>query len=134
MAKLHGRSIVSPVKRLFAVALLLVIVAGSSARADCAFSPHTFFPDRNDRVHVRVETDGESFCDNSFREGPGYHFIDVSLVKAPPHGLVATLGDNHYAYHAAPNYRGRDQYTIRACAIVGEHKGCSTLIYDVTIH
>ena len=133
IGKFQGRSNVSTAKHIFAAALLLVMVTATSAHATCAFSPFSFFPDRNDRVHVRVETDDKSFCDNSFREGPGYHFTDVSLAKAPPHGFVETLGPNHYAYHAFPNYQGRDQYTIRACAIVGERKGCSMLIYDVTV-
>ncbi len=78
-------------------------------------------------------TDAESFCDNSFREGPGYRFTNISLVKAPPHGIVATLGPNHFEYHAMPNYRGADQYTIRACAVVGARRGCSTLVYNVTV-
>jgi hypothetical protein len=113
--------------------LPLLAASAGAARADCRFSPFAFFPDRNDTVHVRVATDGESFCDNSFREGPGYTFTKVTVVKAPPHGIVATLGPNHYAYRALPNYRGRDSYTIRACANVGARKGCSTLIYDVTV-
>jgi hypothetical protein len=124
---------VKTAKRLLATAPLLAAAAGSSARADCAFSPVAFFPDRNDRVHIRVATDAESYCDNSFREGPGYQFTNVSVARAPRHGLVATLGENHFAYHAFADYQGPDQYTIRACAIVGKRKGCSTLIYDVTI-
>jgi hypothetical protein len=119
--------------RLLAASALLTVAAPPPARSECAFSPFAFFPDRNGRVHVPVQTDGEGFCDNSFREGPGYRFTDVSVVKHPPHGMVATLGANHYAYHALPKYKGRDQYTIRACANVGERKGCSTLIYDVTV-
>jgi hypothetical protein len=121
-------------ERLLLAALLLIAAAAtSSARADCALSSVAFFPDRNDRVHIRVETDAESYCDNSFREGPGYQFTSVSVAKAPRYGLVATLGPNHFAYHAFANYKGPDQYMIRACAIVGQRKGCSTLIYDVTI-
>lgn len=115
---------------LFALPLLL---AAGAARAECQFSPFSFFPDRNDTVRVRVTTDNASFCDNSFREGPGYTFTDVRVLKYPPHGIVATTGANRFAYRAMPNYRGRDQYTIRACATVGARKGCSTLIYDVTV-
>jgi hypothetical protein len=115
------------------VASLLIVAATSSARAGCSMSPFEFFPDRNDRVHILIQTDAGSFCDNSFREGPGYRFADVSVVKPPPHGLVATLATNHFAYHALPNYKGADQYTIRACAVVGQRKGCSTLIYDVMV-
>jgi hypothetical protein len=121
----------------FAKAVLLAgALAGfcpMAAQAACSFSPFAFFPDRNDRVEIAAVTDGESFCDNSFREGPGYRFTDVTIVKAPPHGLIATLGPNHFEYHAMPNFTGSDQYVIRACAIVGERKGCSTLIYNVTV-
>ncbi len=116
-----------------AATIVFALVSVSAARAECSFSPYTFFPDRNDRVHVIVHTDAASFCDNSFREGPGYHFTTVSVVQVPPHGLIATLGPHHFTYHALPNFSGQDRYTIRACATVGVRKGCSTLVYDVTV-
>ncbi|WP_158817983.1 hypothetical protein [Methylocapsa sp. S129] len=115
------------------IAAAIVLLGSGAAKADCTLSPFAFFPDRNDRVEVTEVTDDKSFCDNSFREGPGYRFTDVSVVEAPPHGLIATLGPHHFAYHSMPNYRGSDQYSIRACATVGERKGCSTLIYNVTV-
>jgi hypothetical protein len=121
------------IKPIMFIALPLLVVSAAGARADCQLSPFAFFPDRNDTVHVQVVTDDKSFCDNSFREGPGYAFTKVTVTKAPPHGLVATLGPNHFAYRALPDYRGRDQYAIRACADVGSRKGCSTLIYDVIV-
>ncbi len=119
--------------RLPTAATLVALLSVATARAECSFSPYAFFPDRNDRVRVVVETDAVSFCDNSFREGPGYHFTKVSVVQVPPHGLIATLGPNHFAYHALPNFSGPDRYTIRACATVGARKGCYTLIYDVRV-
>jgi len=122
------------ISRIALIALTTMIISATAAKAACAFQPYAFFPDRNDRVDVKVSSDGESFCDNSFREGPGYRFTDVSVTAAPKHGLVATLGPNHFAYHAFPNFKGADRYTIRACAIVGERKGCSTLIYQVTVN
>lgn len=73
-------------------AAVSIVLSAAAAKADCAFSPFAFFPDRNDRVEVNVVTDGRSFCDNSFREGPGYRFTDVRVIAAPPHGLIATLG------------------------------------------
>jgi len=127
---IHGK-----LRKAVAAAVLAapLLTAAASARAECAMSPYAFFPDRNDHVQISMETDDKSFCDNSFREGPGYRFTSVTLAKAPPHGVVATLGPNHFAYHAMANYRGPDQYTIRACAIVGARKGCSTLVYNVTV-
>ena len=115
------------------LAIALFAAMGAAASAECTFSPFAFFPDRNDFVRVKVATDDKSFCDNSFREGPGYQFTRVTIQKPPPHGIIATVGPNHYTYHAFPNYRGQDQYAIRACANVGTRKGCSTLIYDVTV-
>ena len=120
-------------KKILAITLLFVVFSASLARAECTFSPFSFFPDRNDTVHVQVSTDSESYCDNSFREGPGYRFTNVSVTKAPRHGLIATVGPNHFAYHPFSNYQGNDQYSIRACAIVGQRKGCSTLIYEVMV-
>jgi len=121
------------VTRLSMPAALWVLLAASAARAECRLDPVEFFPDRNDTVHIRTVTDVKSFCDNSFREGPGYKFTDVSVAQAPRHGLIATMGPNHFAYHAFPDYQGSDQYTIRACAVVGKRNGCSTLIYEVTV-
>jgi hypothetical protein len=115
------------------MAAAIVALCPVAAHAACSFSPFAFFPDRNDRVEIAAATDSESFCDNSFREGSGYRFTDITVIKAPPHGLIATLGSNHFAYHAMPNFKGGDQYAIRACAIVGDRKGCSTLIYNVTV-
>jgi hypothetical protein len=105
----------------------------SGALARCAFSPYEFFPDRNDHVKIQVQTDAESFCDNSFREGPGYRFTSVTVARLPSHGLIARLGENHFAYHAFPNYSGPDEYVIRACAIVGQRRGCSKLTYQVVV-
>jgi hypothetical protein len=118
---------------LAAGTMLLVVAAASVARAECKVDPVEFFPDRNDTVHIRTVTDIESFCDNSFREGPGYKFTDVSVAQLPKHGLIATIGPNHFGYHAFPDHHGPDQYTIRACAVVGKRRGCSTLIYEVTV-
>jgi len=119
--------------RLPAAATLVALLSATTARTECSLSPFVFFPDRNDRVRAVAETDAASFCDNSFREGPGYRFTKVSVVQVPRHGLIATLGPNHLAYRALPNFSGQDRYTIRACATVGARKGCSTLIYDVTV-
>ena len=115
------------------IAAAITLATPVASLAACSLGPFAFFPDRNDRVEVAAVTDGESFCDNSFRAGPGYRFTDVSVVKAPPHGLIARLGLNHFAYHPMPNFKGDDQYAIRACAIVGHRSGCSTLIYNVTV-
>ena len=122
-----------PARRSLLLAVPVLAVMSAAAHAECKFSPFAFFPDRNDAVVVHVTTDAASYCDNSFREGPGYAFTKVSVVKAPPHGIIATLGPNHFAYRPFPNYRGRDAYTIRACANVGPRKGCSTLHYAVTV-
>jgi len=116
-----------------ATASVLLIVSHSGAMAGCSFSPYAFFPDRNDRVQVQVQTDAESFCDNSFREGPGYHFTSVKVATLPKHGLIATLGENHFAYHPLANYHGPDEYVIRACAIVGMRRGCSKLTYKIIV-
>lgn len=120
-------------RRPFGLALLATAATLTAARANCAFAPYAFFPDRNDTVHIDVQTDEKSFCDNSFLAGPGYRFTRVSVAKAPPHGIIATIGEHHFAYHSLPNFHGADQYAIRACAIVGKRKGCSTLIYDVNV-
>lgn len=113
---------------------LLLAAPQSGALAKCSFSPFMFFPDRNDHVRILAQTDAESFCDNSLREGPGYHFTSVTVASPPKHGIIASLGENHFAYHAFANYNGSDQYVIRACAIVGDRKGCSQLTYQVVVH
>jgi hypothetical protein len=115
------------------LAVLLTASGAIGARAECVFSPYEFFPDRNDVVHIAVASDGKGSCDLSFREGPGYRFTDVRPKVYPPHGIIATLGLNHFEYFPKPDFKGGDQFIVRACAIVGGRKGCSTLIYDVTI-
>jgi drug/metabolite transporter superfamily protein YnfA len=59
---------------------------------------------------------------------------DNHASKLPKHGVIATLGENHFAYHAFANYHGPDEYVIRACATVGERQGCSKLTYQVVVH
>jgi hypothetical protein len=122
-----------PLHRGLLIGLPLILLGATAARAECHLSPFAFFPDRNDRVRVQAVTDDQSFCDNSFREGPGYTFTKVSVASPPPHGIIATLGPNHFEYHAMPGYKGRDRYTIRACATVGAKMGCSTLTYNITV-
>jgi hypothetical protein len=46
----------------------LIAFSAVDARAECVFSPFEFFPDRNDVVHVGVESNGKGLCDISFRE------------------------------------------------------------------
>jgi hypothetical protein len=124
--------------RLFSKAVAAAVgalfVTQYGALAKCSFSPYAFFPDRNDHVRIQVQTDVESFCDNSFREGPGYHFTSVTVAQPPRHGLIATIGENHFAYHAFPKYNGPDEYVIRACAAVRDRQGCSKLTYQVVVH
>src|SRR5208337_3015307 len=55
-------------------AAFLIAFSVVDARAECVFSPFEFFPDRNDVVHVAVESNGKGLCDISFREGPGYRY------------------------------------------------------------
>ena len=63
---------------------------------------------------------------------------DGSFTSTPAVGnaevpMRAVSGQGGYAYAPLPDFKGRDQFVVRACAIVGERKGCSTLIYDVTV-
>jgi hypothetical protein len=64
-------------------AAFLIPFSAVDTRAECVFSPFEFFPDRNDVVHVAVESNGKGLCDISFREGPGYRFTDVRANRFP---------------------------------------------------
>lgn len=105
----------------------------SDALAACTYSPYAFFPERNDRVRIPVQTDVESYCENSFREGPGYHFTSVKIAKLPVHGIIVNLGENRFAYRPFPDYHGADEYVVRACAVVGKKRGCSELTYQIVV-
>ena len=113
---------------------VLLCAGGSAAKADCHFSPFAFFPERNDHVHVGVVAESRSFCAMAFKEGPGYTFTSASFGKAPPHGVLAKTGATSFAYRSFDNYHGPDQYSVKLCAEKSDgRKGCSTLIYDVTV-
>ena len=52
--------------RLPAAATLVALLSVATARAECSFSPYAFFPDRNDRVRVVVETERRQFLRQLF--------------------------------------------------------------------
>ena len=54
------------------VAILAIVMSGClPARAECRFSPFSFFPDRNDAVQISVETDPAHACTMGFKAGTG---------------------------------------------------------------
>ncbi len=103
------------------------------AHADCRFSPFSFFPDRNDSVEIRATTDAGHGCAMAFKEGPGYRFTGASMVKGPPHGVLAKTGTTKFLYLPFKGYRGEDSYAIKVCAIVQGRSGCSLLTYVVEV-
>jgi hypothetical protein len=122
--------------RLWRTALVLaaLMVAGAlPARADCRFSPFSFFPDRNDAVEIRVSTDAGHSCVMAFKEGPGYRFTSAYFLKAPPHGVLAKIGPTKFSYLPFTEYKGEDSYALKVCAIVQGRSGCSSLTYVVDV-
>jgi hypothetical protein len=105
----------------------------SPAKAECRFIPYSFFPDRNDSVEIRVTTDAGQGCGMAFKEGPGYRFTGASIIKAPPHGVLAKTGPTKFLYLPFKGYRGEDSYAIRICAVVQGRSGCSLLTYVVEV-
>ncbi len=85
-------------------AVFLIAFSPVSARAVCAFGPFAFFPDRNDVVHVRVDSDGKGLCDLSFREGPGYHFTDVRPIGGAPARHCRDAGPKPFRLRAAAKF------------------------------
>ncbi|SED63551.1 hypothetical protein SAMN05444161_3635 [Rhizobiales bacterium GAS191] len=117
-----------------ALLLLALMAAGSlPARAECQFSPFSFFPDRNDAVEIRVRTESGHSCAMAFKEGPGYRFTKASFQKPPPHGVLARTGPTKFLYLPFKGYRGEDSYAIKLCAIVQGRSGCSSLTYLVDV-
>jgi hypothetical protein len=117
-----------------ALLLLALMAAGSlPARAECQFSPFSFFPDRNDAVEIRVRTESGHSCAMAFKEGPGYRFTKASFLKPPPHGVLAKTGPTKFLYLPFKGYRGEDSYAIKLCAIVQGRSGCSSLTYLVDV-
>lgn len=109
------------------------IVVCHPAHAACRFSPFSFFPDRNDTVAVRVETQAGQSCAMAFQPGPGYRFTGAAFLKGPPHGVLAKTGPTAFLYLPFDGYKGPDSYAIRLCAIVKGRRGCSLLTYEVTV-
>ncbi|SDR41048.1 hypothetical protein SAMN05519103_02784 [Rhizobiales bacterium GAS113] len=117
-----------------ALLLLPLMAAGLlPARAECQFSPFSFFPDRNDAVEIRVRTESGHSCAMAFKEGPGYRFTKASFLKPPPHGVLAKTGPTKFLYLPFKGYRGEDSYAIKLCAIVQGRSGCSSLTYLVNV-
>jgi hypothetical protein len=75
--------------RLSRLAVIAITLGMGSmpARADCQFSPVSFFPDGNDHVQIQVTTQTGQSCAVAFKESPGYHFTGTSFLTPPPHGV-----------------------------------------------
>jgi hypothetical protein len=63
-----------------AVIAIMLGMGSLPARADCQFSPFSFFPDRNDQVQIKVTTQTGQSCAMAFKEGPGYHFTSALVL------------------------------------------------------
>jgi len=111
----------------------LILDGVTPAGAACHFSPYSFFPDRNDQVHIEVTTESGQSCAMAFKEGPGYNFTSASFLKAPPHGVLAKTGATKFLYLPLTGYKGHDSNEIKICAIVNGRSGCSSLTYIVDV-
>src|SRR5580765_3106319 len=118
---------------LFGIAAPLLALGSMPAEAACQFSPFSFFPDRNDRVQIRVTTQSGQSCAMAFKEGPGFKFTSAEFLKPPPHGVLAKTGETAFLYLPFDGYKGPDSYAIKVCAIVQERSGCSSLTYLVEV-
>lgn len=116
-----------------AAVLAATISLPNAARADCHFSPFSFFPDRNDTVDVEVRVTAGSTCVMGFREGPGYHFTRADFVSGPSLGILAQTGPTQFTYYTLRYRKGADSYAVRICAVVHGRKGCSILRYNAEV-
>jgi hypothetical protein len=119
--------------RLVAVIAITLGMGSMPARADCQFSPVSFFPDGNDHVQIQVTTQTGQSCAVAFKENPGYHFTGTSFLTPPPHGVLAKTGKTSFVYIPFKDYKGPDSYAIKIYAIVQGRKACSSLSYVVNV-
>ena len=77
---------------IVALALLVALAAGSTARADCAYKPFDFHPEKNDGVVVESIVDSGSSCTHNFAEGPGYKFTGITFVRGWL--MISSLADS----------------------------------------
>ena len=81
------------------------------------------FP-RSDRPVQLIEVTSESgqSCTMAFKEGSRYKFTVPSVLKAPPHGVLAKTGATKFLYLPFTGYKGQDSYAIKICAIARGRK------------
>jgi len=114
---------------IVALALLVALAAGSTARADCVYKPFDFHPEKNDGVVVDTIVDASSSCTHNFAEGPGYKFIGITFVREPENGKLVKAGANRFVYTPNKGFTGKDAYLFKICAIKGAQTGCSTVAF-----
>jgi hypothetical protein len=114
---------------IVALALLVALAAGSTARADCAYKPFDFHPEKNDGVVVESIVDSGSSCTHNFAEGPGYKFTGITFVREPESGKLVKAGANRFVYTPNKGFTGKDVYLFKICAIKGTQTGCSTVAF-----
>lgn len=111
-----------------AMALCLATAPVAPAQAGCRIETPPFIVASGQTYRAGAVTDGAA-CEHLFWSG----VTALSIVARPKHGRLTNSRGAGFRYQAAPQYRGKDGFTLRLCGKSQGVPGCSTLVFDVAV-
>jgi len=72
-------------------------------------------------------------CDGFYRAGRIATFKRLYLTEPPVHGTLRLHEGGTYTYTAPTGYSGNDPFMLRICGKEGLIRGCSRIVYDMTV-
>ena len=114
--------------------VISTLVMTTSALADCVTVHYRFFT-RGDTATTNETMLSGDTCFHVLRNGPkfGNVFTNISIAQNPSHGTL-TIGGAAFQYRSSQGYRGSDRYAVKICMEKPGGHGCSTVVFDASIH
>jgi hypothetical protein len=112
----------------------MVTAAGFSATASakCDVTGDIFYMHANDKKRYAARTDIHG-CDLHFITRRNVRFTSAKVVQKPTNGNLRKIANLEFRYKPRPDFKGKDEFSLRVCGRTPAGRGCSTLDYDAIV-
>jgi len=118
-------------KSAFVAVLGAILIAASAAEA-VACAKVSFSPARNPGETVHARATIRTYCQASYLSLRTTAFTSATAAQRPKNGTLTIQGIG-FRYVPRKGFKGTDQFAIKVCGQDGAHKGCSTIVYSLTV-
>jgi hypothetical protein len=118
------------------ITVLVLTVASARSETEvprCMGEPVHVDPAQNDTVYLRAMTPAGQSCSHFFAARGLVAIEQVDIVAKPRFGSLDRAGDLRLVYRPKSGFTGQDTYMIRLCGSSLQGKGCTTVIYAMTV-